>query len=155
MAAATRVSKPTVQRLWTAFHIQPHRQQHFQLSTDPFFVEKVRDIVGLHLHPPNHALILCGNEKSQTQPLERIVSRDIPLASMRGPECRPMVSSRPNIPAVLALGITQQAVQVGRGPLAGLRPPEAGGQPRTTAGVRSSGAGRVARDMGGRAIARD
>ena len=46
MAEATGVSKSTVQRLWTAFHLQPHRQKHFQLSTDPFFAEKVRDIVG-------------------------------------------------------------------------------------------------------------
>ena len=59
MAAATGVSKSTVQRLWTAFHLQPHRQKHFQLSTDPFFAEKVRDIVGLYLHPPDHALVLC------------------------------------------------------------------------------------------------
>ena len=51
MAEATGVSKSTVQRLWTAFHLQPHRQKHFQLSTDPFFVEKVRDIVGLYLNP--------------------------------------------------------------------------------------------------------
>ena len=71
MAAATGVSKSTVQRVWTAFHLQPHRQKHFQLSTDPFFVEKVRDIVGLYLHPPDHALVLCVDEKSQTHALER------------------------------------------------------------------------------------
>ncbi len=67
MAAATGVSKSTVQRVWTAFQIQPHRQKHFQLSTDPFFVEKVRDIVGLHLNPPDPALVLCVDEKSQIQ----------------------------------------------------------------------------------------
>ena len=71
MAEATGVSKSTVQRLWTAFHIQPHRQKHFPLSTDPFFVEKVRDIVGLYLHPLDHAMVLCVDEKSQTQALER------------------------------------------------------------------------------------
>ena len=71
MAAATGVSKSTVQRLWTAFHLQPHRQKHFQLSTDPFFVEKVHDIVGLYLHPPDHAMVLCVDEKSQCQALER------------------------------------------------------------------------------------
>ena len=59
MADATGVSKSTVQRLWTAFHLQPHWQKHFRLSTDPFFVEKVRDIVGLYLNPPDHALVLC------------------------------------------------------------------------------------------------
>ncbi len=67
MAEATGVSKSTVQRVWTAFHLQPHRQKHFQLSTDPFFVEKVRDIVGLYLNPPDHALVLCVDEKSQIQ----------------------------------------------------------------------------------------
>ena len=66
MAEATGVSKSTVQRVWTAFHLQPHRQKHFQLSTDPFFVEKVRDIVGLYLNPPDHALVLCVDEKSPT-----------------------------------------------------------------------------------------
>ena len=71
MADATGVSKSTVQRLWTAFHLQPHRQKHFQLSTDPFFAEKVRDIVGLYLNPPDHALVLCVDEKSQIQALER------------------------------------------------------------------------------------
>ncbi len=67
MAAATGVSKSTVQRVWTAFHLQPHRQKHFQLSTDPFFVEKVRDIVGLYLNPPDHTMVLCVDEKSQIQ----------------------------------------------------------------------------------------
>ncbi len=71
MAEATGVSKSTVQRVWTAFHLQPHRQKHFQLSTDPFFVEKVRDIVGLYLNPPDHAMVLCVDEKSQIQALER------------------------------------------------------------------------------------
>ena len=70
MAEAVGVSKSTVQRIWTAFHLQPHRQKHFQLSTDPFFTEKVRD-VGLYLNPPDHALVLCVDEKSQIQALER------------------------------------------------------------------------------------
>jgi len=71
IAAETRLSKSTVQRVWSAFGLQPHRQKHFKLSTDPFFVEKVRDIVGLYLHPPEHAMVLCVDEKSQTQALER------------------------------------------------------------------------------------
>jgi len=71
LAAHTRASKSTVQRVWQAFGIQPHRQKHFTLSTDPFFVEKVRDIVGLYLHPPDHAVVLCVDEKSQVQALER------------------------------------------------------------------------------------
>jgi len=71
LAAETRASKSTVQRVWQAFGLQPHRQKHFTLSTDPFFVEKVRDIVGLYLHPPDHAVVLCVDEKSQIQALER------------------------------------------------------------------------------------
>jgi putative transposase len=71
LAAKTGVSKSTVQRVWRAFGLQPHRQKHFKLSTDPFFVEKVRDIVGLYLHPPDHAVVLCVDEKSQIQALER------------------------------------------------------------------------------------
>jgi putative transposase len=71
IATETKLSKSTVQRVWSAFGLQPHRQKHFKLSTDPFFVEKVRDIVGLYLRPPEHALVLCVDEKSQTQALER------------------------------------------------------------------------------------
>ena len=71
MAGATGMSKSTVHRVWTAFNIQPHRQKHFKLSTDPFFAEKVRDIVGLYLNPPDNAMVLCVDEKSQTQALER------------------------------------------------------------------------------------
>jgi len=71
LAAHARVSKDTVSRLWRAFGLQPHRQRHFQLSNDPFFVEKVRDVVGLYLHPPDKAVVLCVDEKSQIQALER------------------------------------------------------------------------------------
>jgi putative transposase len=71
LADETHFSKSTVHRLWRAFDLQPHRQRHFSLSTDPFFVEKVRDIIGLYLHPPDQALVLCVDEKSQIQALER------------------------------------------------------------------------------------
>ena len=71
LAAETQLSKSSVQRVWKAFGLQPHRQKHFKLSTDPFFVEKVRDIVGLYLNPPDKALVLCVDEKSQIQALER------------------------------------------------------------------------------------
>lgn len=67
----TGISKSTVQRIWRAFNIKPHRQKHFTLSTDPFFVEKVRDIVGLYLNPPDKAMVLCVDEKSQIQALDR------------------------------------------------------------------------------------
>lgn len=73
MAAQTKgeVSYSTVRRIWHAFGLQPHRQRHFKLSTDPFFVEKVRDIVGLYLNPPENAVVLCVDEKSQIQALDR------------------------------------------------------------------------------------
>jgi putative transposase len=71
LAKETKVSYPTVHRVWKAFGLQPHRQRHFKLSTDPFFVEKVRDIVGLYLNPPDKAMVLCVDEKSQIQALDR------------------------------------------------------------------------------------
>jgi putative transposase len=70
-ATEMKVSKSTVHRIWNAFGLQPHRQRHFKLSTDPFFVEKVRDICGLYLNPPDNALVLCVDEKSQIQALDR------------------------------------------------------------------------------------
>lgn len=71
IARQTRLSKSTVHRIWQAFGLEPHRQKHCKLSTDPFFVEKVRDIVGLYLNPPENAVVLCVDEKSQIQALER------------------------------------------------------------------------------------
>jgi putative transposase len=71
VAAETRLSKSTVHRIWQAFGLEPHRQRHFKLSNDPFFLEKVRDIVGLYLNPPENAVVLCVDEKSQIQALER------------------------------------------------------------------------------------
>ena len=71
MAEETAISRPTVQRIWNAFGLQPHRQRHFKISTDPFFVEKVRDIVGLYLNPPDKSMVLCVDEKSQIQALAR------------------------------------------------------------------------------------
>ena len=71
VAEETGISKSTVGRYFKLFGLQPHRSKSFKLSTDPFFVEKVRDIVGLYLNPPDHALVLCVDEKSQVQALER------------------------------------------------------------------------------------
>ncbi len=71
IARETRLAKSTVHRIWQAFGLEPHRQRHFKLSNDPFFVEKVRDIVGLYLNPPENAVVLCVDEKSQIQALER------------------------------------------------------------------------------------
>lgn len=70
-AQASGISRSTVHRVFQAFGVQPHRTRSFKLSTDPFFIEKVRDIVGLYLHPPDHALVLCVDEKSQIQALNR------------------------------------------------------------------------------------
>jgi len=71
MAKACGVSKDAVHRIWKTFGLKPHLQEYFKLSTDPFFVDKTRDIVGLYLNPPDHALVLCVDEKSQIQALER------------------------------------------------------------------------------------
>ena len=71
MAAACGLSPATVQRVWRAFGLKPHRTEGFQLSADPEFAEKVRDIVGLYLSPPDRALVLCVDEKTEMQALER------------------------------------------------------------------------------------
>jgi transposase len=71
MAEASGLSISTVQRIWRAFGLQPHRLETFKLSTDPDFVGKVRDVVGLYVSPPEHAVVLCVDEKSQIQALDR------------------------------------------------------------------------------------
>jgi transposase len=71
MARASGLSISTVQRIWRAFGLQPHRLETFKLSTDPDFVAKVRDVVGLYVSPPAHAVVLCVDEKSQIQALDR------------------------------------------------------------------------------------
>src|SRR6058998_589745 len=79
MAARCGLSQSTVSRICRAFGLQPHRTETFKLSKDPLFIEKVRDIVGLDLNPPDRALVLCGDEKSQIQALDRTQ----PLLPMR------------------------------------------------------------------------
>src|SRR5579863_904938 len=79
MAAAVGHAPSTIHRIWKAFCLQPHRSDTFKLSTDPLFVEKVRDIVGLYLAPPERAVVLCVDEKSQIQALDRTQ----PLLPMR------------------------------------------------------------------------
>ena len=71
MARASGLSVSTVQRIWRAFGLQPHRLETFKLSTDPDFVAKVRDVVGLYVAPPERAIVLCVDEKSQIQALDR------------------------------------------------------------------------------------
>src|ERR1700683_5217102 len=70
-ADANQLSKSTVHRVFRTFAVQPHRSKSFKLSTDPFFIEKVRDIVGLYMNPPDHAIVLAVDEKSQIQALSR------------------------------------------------------------------------------------
>ena len=71
MAQATGISRSSVNRIWQAFGLKPHLSETFKLSPDPLFVEKVRDIVGLYVNPPEAALVLCVDEKTQVQALDR------------------------------------------------------------------------------------
>jgi transposase len=84
MARACGLSVSSVQRIWRAFGLQPHRLETFKLSTDPDFVAKVRDVVGLYVSPPARAIVLCVDEKSQIQALDR---------------SQPMLPMRPGQPA--------------------------------------------------------
>ena len=79
MAKASGLSQSTISRVWRAFGLKPHRTETFQLSTDPAFVEKVHDVVGLYLSPPDNAIVLSVDEKSQIQAL----SRTQPLLPLR------------------------------------------------------------------------
>lgn len=79
MARATGMAPTTIHRIWRAFGLQPHRTETFKLSSDPLLTEKVRDIVGLYMNPPDHAVVLCVDEKSQIQALDRTQ----PLLPMR------------------------------------------------------------------------
>src|ERR1700751_3220900 len=79
MTKSTCYAPSTIHDIWKAFGLQPHRSETFKLSTDPLFVEKVRDIVGLYLDPPDRAVVLCVDEKSQIQALDRTQ----PLLPMR------------------------------------------------------------------------
>ena len=79
MAKRTNYAPSTIHRIWQAFSLKPHRAETFKLSSDPLFVDKVRDIVGLYMAPPEHAIVLCVDEKSQIQALDRTQ----PLLPMR------------------------------------------------------------------------
>jgi transposase len=79
MAKVCGLSRMTVSRVWKAFGLQPHRTESFKLSPDPLLIDKVRDVVGLYMKPPDHALVLCVDEKSQIQALDRTQ----PLLPMR------------------------------------------------------------------------
>lgn len=71
MAAVTGLSHTTIRRIWGAFGLQPHQSETFKLSTDPLFIDKGQDIVGLYMSPPNRAVVLCEDEKFQIEALDR------------------------------------------------------------------------------------
>ena len=71
MAEKSGLTQSAVVRIWKTFGLQPHRVENFKLSKDPQFVEKVRDVVGLYINPPQRAMVLCVDEKSQVQALNR------------------------------------------------------------------------------------
>src|SRR5450759_3510985 len=83
MAAAVGISEASVRRIWRAHGLKPHRVETFKISNDPQFAEKLEDIVGLYLNPPEHALVLCADEKSQIQALDR-TQPGLPLKRGRG-----------------------------------------------------------------------
>src|SRR6202171_3707941 len=83
MAAAVGISEASVRRIWHAHGLKPHRVETFKISNDPAFAEKLEDIVGLYLNPPEHALVLCADEKSQIQALDR-TQPGLPLKRGRG-----------------------------------------------------------------------
>ena len=83
MAKASDMSATTVRRIWHTFALQPHRTDTFKLSNDPLFIDKVRDVVGLYMDPPERALVLCVDEKSQIQALDRTQ----PLLPLRPGQC--------------------------------------------------------------------
>src|SRR6187431_2058170 len=83
MAAATGVSKTTVQQVWSARGLKPHRVETFKLSNDPKFEEKLVDVVGLYLNPPEKAMVLCADEKSSVQALDR-TQASLPMVKGRG-----------------------------------------------------------------------
>ena len=83
MAAATGVSKSTVQQVWSARGLKPHLVETFKLSNDPRFEEKLVDVVGLYLNPPEKAIVLCADEKSSVQALDR-TQASLPMVKGRG-----------------------------------------------------------------------
>lgn len=111
MQAASGISRSSVNTIWRAFNLQPHRAETFKLSRDPKFVEKVRDIVGLYMSPPANAVVLCVDEKSQMQALDRTQ----PLLPMRpgGPERRTHDYHRHGTSSLFAALMVKTGVVIG------------------------------------------
>jgi transposase len=93
MAVATGISEASVRRIWHAHGLKPHLVETFKISNDPEFVEKLEDIVGLYLNPPEHALVLCADEKSQIQALDR-TQPGLPLKRGRGATMTPRLQTQ-------------------------------------------------------------
>ena len=102
MAARAGLSQSAISRIWRAFALQPHRTETFKLSSDPLFIEKARDIVGLYLNPPQRALVLCVDEKSQIQALDLTA----PLLPMRPGQIERRTQARRDEDPPLSLGCT-------------------------------------------------
>ena len=107
MAAEVGLTQTAVPRIWRAFGLQPHRQETWKLSKDPLFIEKVRDVVGLYLDPPERAVVLCVDEKSQIQALDRTA----PILPMLpgAPSARPTTTSARAPPACTRRWISRPA----------------------------------------------
>ncbi len=112
MAAATGISRSSINVIWRSFNLKPHRTETFKLSTDPKFVEKVRDIVGLYMSPPEHAVVICCDEKSQMQALDRTQ----PLLPMRPgtPERRTHDYHRHGTSSLFAALMVKTGVTIGQ-----------------------------------------
>ena len=104
MAARSGLSQTAVTRIWRAFGLQPHRAENFKLSKDPQFVEKVRDIVGLYMNPPEHAIVLCVDEKSQVQALNR-TQPILPLGPAEPTRSPKSGTGSPGILAILCISL--------------------------------------------------
>lgn len=111
MEAASGISRSSVHTIWKAFNLQPHRTETFKLSTDPDFVEKTRDIVGLYMSPPENAIVICCDEKSQMQALDRTQ----PLLPLRPgtPERRTHDYHRHGTSSLFAALMVQTGVVIG------------------------------------------
>lgn len=112
MAAASGISRSSINTIWRAFNLQPHRAETFKLSRDPNFVEKVRDVVGLYMSPPQNAVVVCVDEKSQMQALDRTQ----PLLPMRPgtPERRTHDYHRHGTSSLFAALMVKTGVVIGK-----------------------------------------
>ena len=119
MAARAGVSPATVQRIWSARGLQPHRVETFKLSNDPQFEEKLVDVVGLYLNPPENAIVLCMDEKSQIQALDR-TQPSLPIKPGQGRDDDPRLQAQRHHDAVRCAG---RAHRLGDRPVPAPSPP--------------------------------